>query len=343
MKKLLSALLFVLLFVAFSLLTSPIATADRQLPPNDRAKGLIYNDLEVPQNGECKGAFKVKVKGAKAGDEPQCSHGPDPFPQSIAFAKPSSQTPTPTPVPSGPGTVMCDSDGVSGKRVQVLYVRASTMPSKYGAYLASFQQWAADADAFFNSSAAKTGGSRRVRFVHDAGCKPVVTEVVLTAWGMESFGNMVSELNAQGFNRRDRKYMIFADTSIYCGIGSVVADDSAGTKNKSNAGPHYGRVDVNCWDGAVAAHELMHTLGGVQLSAPNSDGNWHCNDGYDLMCDYSGHNVQILCSGTPGQSPFDCGNNDYFHNNPPANSYLATHWNPASNQFLINPTATTRK
>lgn len=345
MKKL-TVLSFVasVLVLSSVLIIPSIANADRPIPPNDRARGLVYDGLEVPRDGECKGAFKVKVNGAKAGDEPQCTHGPDPFTPLYAFAKPTSPTPAPSPATtSGPGTVMCDGDGVTGKRVQVLYTRASTAPSRYAEYLPMFQQWAAEADSYFNTSAAQTGGSRRIRFVHDASCKPVVTEVVLSTWGTQSFSNMISELNSLGYNSRDRKYLIFMDAAVYCGIGSIVPDDSPSKGNKSNVGPHYARVDVNCWSGVIAAHELMHTFGGVQLSAPHSDGNWHCTDGFDNMCNRGGQVVQTICADTANGYLMDCNHDDYFSTNPPANSYLATRWNTANNQFLIAPSTSTKR
>jgi hypothetical protein len=48
--------------------------------------------------------------------------------------------------------------------------------------------------------------------------------------------------------------------------------------------------------------------------------------------------MQIVC---PGGQPvdntkLDCNHDDYFNTNPAPGSYLATHWNPANNQFLTN-------
>ena len=343
MKKTIIMLSGIALFLIASMIffSASVADARKPLSPSDRATGLVYDGLKFSEDGECNGLFEIDVPGSAQG-EAHCTHGPDPI--TFALARPSGvPTPTPAPASTAVGAILCDGDGVTGKRVQVLYARASTTPSRYSAYLAAFRQWAADADAYFNASAAQTGGSRRIRFVHDASCKPVVTEVVLSAWGTEAFGNMISELRAQGFNRTDRKYMVFMDAGVYCGIADIVNDDSSSKGNKSNTGPHYGRIDSGCWSGTIAAHELMHTLGGVQLSAPHSDGNFHCNDGYDNMCDHSGHTVQITCPDTAGDSLMDCNHDDYFSTNPPANSYLATHWNAANNQFLIAPTTSTKK
>src|SRR5581483_1736441 len=80
-------------------------------------------------------------------------------------------------------------------------------------------------------------------------------------------------------------------------------------------------------------HELGHTLGAVQNSAPHSSGAGHCWDGKDTMCyNDGGPNAGLCtpdfyCSNTCATEAFDCGHDDYFHRNPAAGSYLSTHWN----------------
>lgn len=96
-------------------------------------------------------------------------------------------------------------------------------------------------------------------------------------------------------------------------------------------------IDDNCWNGVMAAHELGHNLGSVQLSAPNSDWNTHCIDGFDNMCDHGGSPAwtYTACPDPIGDHLMDCNHDDYFHTNPAPNSYLATHWNTANNRFLV--------
>lgn len=336
MKKIvLSTLAFVFATLVFFLLSAvaPSAQAQRPLPPNDLARGLVYDGLAVAADGNCRGGFKVLVPSAQ-GLREQCTHGPDAAPAQMRV---SQSVPLPKLASRAASALACDGDGVSGNRVQVLYARASNVASRYATYLAAFQQWVADVDAEFRNSAAQTGGDRRVRFVTDANCNPVITEVELSTTGDDNFSNMLGELWNKGYNRTDRKYMIFVDARVYCGIGTIEYDDSIGATNRNNTGPHYGRIDAGCWSGVIAAHELMHNLGGVQMSAPHSDGNWHCSDGYDNMCDHGGRPIQIVCPDPSGDSLFDCNHDDYYHTNPPAGSYLATHWNAANNQFLITP------
>jgi hypothetical protein len=332
-KKFLALSMFSLVILSSFVFAVREADAHGGPPPaNQPKRGLIYDGLESPSDGSCKGGYKVKTNVSVKG-RAQCSHGPD-----AAFGS-MNVSQSVAPLSSAAAAITCDGDGVSGKRVQVMYAHASDVPDNYATYLASFQQWAADADADFNSSAAETGGTRHIRFVHDANCMPVVLDVTLSPTGDDVFGYTLNELIGQGYNRSDRDYMLFVDSRIYCGISTMEVDDQAGTSNLSNLGAHYGRIDAGCWSGVIAAHELMHNLGGVQYTAPNSDGNTHCNDGYDNMCNHSGHVVAVVCPAPVGYDRFDCNHNDYYSTNPPAGSYLATHWNTANNQFLINPGA----
>lgn len=233
-------------------------------------------------------------------------------------------------------SIACDGDGATQQRVQAMYVFPDGQENRYQAYLPSFQIWLAQADSYFDTSAQQTGGTRHVRFVHDADCVPTVLEVPLSPTGTQSFGQSINELYSLGFSQTDRDYLMFADAHVYCGISTMEYDDLPGPANRSNLAPHFARVDSGCWSGVIAAHEMMHTFGGVQFSAPHSDSNAHCNDGYDNMCDHSGHLITYPCADPAGDNLFDCNHDDYFYaGTPPASNYLATHWNTADSFFLI--------
>ncbi|MER5416212.1 zinc-dependent metalloprotease family protein, partial [Streptomyces virginiae] len=167
-------------------------------------------------------------------------------------------------VAAGPAgqTVQCDGDGSTGNRVQVVYVHAPGK-DRYSEYVASFRKWAADADLIYSTSAKETGGVRHIRYVTAADCTPTVLNIELPTSALAEFSATNNALAGKGLDRRDRKYMIFADTQVYCGIGTFAGDERPGQANQSNFGPSYGRTDSGCWGGHTAAHELGHNLGAV--------------------------------------------------------------------------------
>jgi hypothetical protein len=330
----------------------PAGAVDR--PADDPVRGLVYSGLQrSDRNGACHGNFEVIGRRDRAG-RAVCTHGPDPAPEGVDVrqrheirAPERSATPGATPAPAAgtapsTGAVSCDGDGTSGDRVQLLYVHASNVADRYGSLTGSFQQWAANLDNVFDASAAETGGSRHVRFVHDGSCNAVVTDVTVSATGDDDFDNTFTELQAQGFTRSDRKYLAWVDATKYCGIAQVYYDDRPTPDNASNANPttegELARIDSGCWgqSNPVEAHELMHTLGGVQASAPHATSGNHCWDEYDRMCykDDPAVTLQYLCP-PAHERLFDCNHDDYYSTAPAPASYLATHWNTANNAFLI--------
>jgi len=311
--------------------------------PADSYSGLVRAENGQPYAGE------YQVRGVTVHGRPACTHGPDGLPMFYAASGGSrggggggkktpapSPSPTPTPTSTAPSTPTGARCGTDGARVQAVYVHAADVADRYSGLLASLEQWAANVDSVFATSAAETGGVRHVRFVTDASCTPVVADVTVSSTGDDNLSNTITELQAQGYNRTDRKYLLWVDSAVYCGIGTVENDDSAATTNRNNSGPSYGRVDSGCWGGDTEAHELEHNLGGVQMSAPHSDGGWHCTDEYDRMCyETSGHTMTYPCA-LEHDHVFDCGHDDYFSTAPDPNGYLASHWNSANSVFLTS-------
>jgi hypothetical protein len=87
------------------------------------------------------------------------------------------------------------------------------------------------------------------------------------------------------------------------------------------------------------AHELSHTLGAVQYSAPHTSGGAHCIDEWDVMCysdsPYYPH-MQYLCQDSAQEFRLDCRDDDYFAAQPAAGSYLSRHWNMANSPYLTS-------
>jgi hypothetical protein len=309
-------------------------------PKDDPARGLRFTGLERAVDGPCKGKFEMR---AGAGNGPaRCTHGPDTAPDGIdvrVAREPETSTETALrPAPETAAETVCTGDGSTGKRVQLVYANISGRTDRYETYAASFQTWAASMDAVFERSAAETGGSRRIKFVHDAACTPIVARTTLSTTAANAFGTTVDELVAKGFSRNDRKYMVWVDANVYCGIGEIYSDDRAGQENYNNTYSLISRVDNGCWGvvgQSVEAHELMHNLGGVQDSAPNATAYSHCTDESDRMCyaDGSGQPMVKKCESSH-ENTFDCNHDDYFSTAAPAGSYLATHWNVANSAWL---------
>ena len=103
--------------------------------------------------------------------------------------------------------------------------------------------------------------------------------------GDDSFSASIRELQSLGFDRTDRKYLVWVDVNLYSGMAALRNDDRPTAYNVNKLGPSYTRVDSGCWGLAspIEGHEIMHTVGGVQLST-HSSGGWHCTHESDLMC-----------------------------------------------------------
>jgi hypothetical protein len=165
---------------------------------------------------------------------------------------------------------------------------------------------------------------------------PVIANVAVSASGDDTLANTISELQGMGYNRGDRKYALWVDATVYCGIATMQGDDTAAATNRNNSGPSYGRTDSWCWGGDTEAHELVHNLGGVQSSAPHADGGGHCTDEYDLVCYETGGQTMTYPCPLEHDHVLDCGHDDYFSTAPAVGSYLATHWNTANSAFLTS-------
>ncbi|MDQ4089304.1 MAG: hypothetical protein M3163_03220 [Actinomycetota bacterium] len=331
--------------------TTPGATAAQATPPNDRARGLVWDGL-APGRAEnrCLGGFEIR---GRANEVLGCTHGPDPAPVDVDVREPVSTATLagtaaalPAPAP-GPGTngngIACSGDGTTGYRVEAIYATAggtdryaSVAPLIQTSY-APYVEWQ------FRMSAAETGGEAHVPYVTApdgaGGCTLVVRKEVLSSTADDNFSNTITELKARGYNRADRRYMVWMDANVMCGIGQIYRDSQPGQTNANNGSyTAFGRVDAGCW-GYGEAHELMHNIGGVQPDAPHATPNFHCWDESDQMCyddDGSGSVVmQSVCAGRDGRL-FDCNHDDYFlAGTPPAGSWLSTHWNTYNSRFLL--------
>lgn len=289
-------LVFVVALAAAGFYSGP---ADGQAQRDER-RGLVLDGLQRRPGGPCGEALEVVTRPASA--RSRCTHGPDPAPAGVdvrlrrTFPDPDPDSANAPGRPAASSGLACVGNGTDGYRVQLLYARLSGTTNRLASLYSNFVEWAGRADMVFNTSASKTGGVRHLRVVADGSCNAVITAVEVPVAALNDFGAFTRELTAQGFTRSDRKYLVWADANVYCGIAELYVDDSPGatpgliSSNASNGNSlvagAIARVDNGCWGLAdsVEAHELVHTMGGVQASAPNATRGGHCTDDADRLC-----------------------------------------------------------
>jgi len=279
-----------------------------------------------------------------------CTHGPDPAPVGYRIDDPVDPLPPQMAVQSDPIPAWCIGDGTSGKRIHIMYVRGQSTASAYADYLASFRTWGDEIDQLYSANAAATGEDRHLRYVHDGNCVLDIPEVVIPDAAMGNFLSFVNAVATELGNMGipigpDRQILTYADATDLCGIGTWHGDERKNPdRNEYNQGNGLARIDRGCWGSPVAAHELGHTLGAVNLGAPHSTGYGHCYEEYDLMCYIDGPNSPSLVYNCPDAADeynvFDCNYDDYYNTNPTPNSYLDNYWNIADSDFLIAATLT---
>ena len=304
---------------------------------DDPERGQVYRGLK--RSARCPGGFEAEGTGGA------CTAGPDPAPRGVdATDLPSVQELEAAELASGTpstaaeaGSVPCYGDGVSGKRVQVIYAVAADKTDRFASVVDLIRGYAYTVDRTYYSSAQRDGGIRHIRFVTTPDCTVDVKRVVLSPTGDDSIANTRTELRNVGFTSTDRKYLTFVDAAVYCGISYTSGDSRPDASNPANWTSVVSRIDAGCWPStnSVPAHELAHALGAVQPDAPNANGAWHCTDEYDRLCynDGSGQAVQYVCPSSQ-EAVLDCNGDDYFNVAPKPDSWLATHWNLANSMFL---------
>jgi hypothetical protein len=160
--------------------------------------------------------------------------------------------------------------------------------------------------------------------------------------------------------RGGKKFLVYADGLNPVERGALTAagetddlpqDDRRTPHNAANRGGQLAVVfgpdgglpaqRLEGFETRLFLHELLHTLGAVQESAPHATAGGHCFDGADVMCyrDLTARSALYTdraCRTRGGAlaEPLDCGGDDYFNPEPAAGSYLASHWNVYDSYWL---------
>ena len=257
--------------------------------------------------------------------------------------------------------------GPEVRRVKVIFARPQGTALRFRQYAPMIQSDVQFINHFFLT---ETGGERIVRFDVGTSCGPRYVDIQIVnlprtraeylAGDDQDRWSMLSEdlLDRLGSSRSN--YLVYAD-DLYregwaSGMASFYDDDSPGLENDSNTigrgravllgsgGENF--LGSEGWDETrrrILLHELLHTLGAVQPSAPRStDPQPHCWDEEDVMCYEDSPLIRLAfhCTNpTFSVGALDCNRNDYFDLAPVAGSYLASHWNVASSAYLYKPGA----
>jgi hypothetical protein len=280
-----------------------------------------------------------EVFAPRSGRSLGLTHGPDRNQKEPKVAAaPSSGSTTPV----GQRPVVCA--GPSDYHVELVYARAFDDADQYAARAEALRVTVERVNYWLNVAAQATGGGSADYKLRCTNGIVTVSNVVLpTAKSNDSFGSILEDLTAVGYTSARTKYLVLYDDSIPCGCGGIAqtpGDDRLASDNAALRGPVYA-VTLSP-STLVMMHELSHTMGVVQNSAPHSTGGAHCYDGADVMCYNDGAPKGNLyttsrCSGFV----FDCNKDDYFNTKPSSSNYLATHWNLGSrlNRYFRFPPA----
>lgn len=224
---------------------------------------------------------------------------------------------------------------------QVVYARSADAPDRYARMVEPIRRITRAANGLVDAAAQRVGLSARYR-VRCVGNKISVANVVVPVRNKGDVGldftSVITELYLLGYSDPRVKYWIWLDDfrpyKNVLGIASVEHDDAGIAENPNNFGPSYAMI-FGLPPSEVAAiafaHEIGHTMGAVQYSAPHSTGAGHCNDGADVMCyNDGGPSARYRPNVCRSYPQFDCRGDDYFNVRPTRGSYLATHWNIGS-------------
>ena len=243
--------------------------------------------------------------------------------------------------------------------VKVVYAYASDRADRSATWTPALQGNAATIGRFL---AEQSAGGRAVGFDMGTSCGPQYLDVTVVPLpqprsaylGDTGFDTLRDDvLAALGPATGPRDLLIMADqlttTSTY-GLGEVLrGQDQPGAKNLHNKGGLAAAIysvpgsspGASGWQPTMMLHEITHTLGAVQPSAPHSTPSGHCWDGNDVMCYADGSSgsqpyTTSMCPAIPGTitDVYDCGHDDYYDPAAAPGSYLDTHWNVYRSVFM---------
>jgi hypothetical protein len=254
-----------------------------------------------------------------------------------------------------------DAPGPAGgaPHIKVIYAYASDVGDRFDLYASAIQRYTKAAAAKVALTSDKT-----LRLDRGSTCGSAFLDIRTVALGHPvaayATRSVLDDIQDRLPDRPGVDYLVFVDFSLpvlTAAAGSWAQDDSPWATNVANVAPHsryaylegggvdfFGTEQLASQYADQVLHEVMHTLGAVQPSAPHFSGGAHCYEIYDVMCytpkdgtaDVFVRNCEIISALPNPGKPLDCGEDDYFNPTPARGSYLATHWNVYDSGFLCS-------
>ena len=252
-----------------------------------------------------------------------------------------------------------DAPGAAGDapHIKVVYAYASDVGDRFGLYGSAIQRYTKAAAAKVALTSDKT-----LRLDRGSSCGSAFLDIQTVALGHPiayyATHSVLADIQSRLPDRPGVDYLVFVDFALpvlSAAAGTWAADDSPWATNVANVGAHsrfaylegggadfFGSEQLASQYADQVLHEVMHTLGAVQPSAPHFSGGAHCYELYDVMCytpkdgtvDEYLRNCDLIGEAPNPGKPLDCGADDYFNPSPPPGSYLAAHWNAYDSGFL---------
>jgi hypothetical protein len=279
----------------------------------------------------------------------------------------------------GPTDDTVDAVDSSSPVIKVVYAYPSDQGDRFAAYKSMIQEQIKTISGLVYAT---SGQRKSLRFDLGTSCGPAYVDIqaiqlrhtldfyrgYAVQGTLSRYDEIVNDVNgAMGSPSQRRNVLVYADylgapnldgTSFNAaGQAMLIASplgvsDQPGPHNPTNAGNlfavaygvggFYFESNSQPFGDEVALHEITHTLGAVQDSAPHSSQASHCYDESDVLCyadggSYfeSGGSLVQSCSDSTHRV-YDCNLDDYFNPSPAPGSYLATHWNLYDSVFLCD-------
>jgi hypothetical protein len=235
--------------------------------------------------------------------------------------------------PIHPHAVNCTTDR-KVPHIELFYASASDVTGRFTALRSEIISMMEAANGLLYDEARRYGRSISLRVLCSAG-HPSITQVKLrTKKAATNFVSLVTDMWDFGYNQPQTKYWVWADQTMgaLAGIGTGYPDDKLKALNPNMITPGYSAIwghRLTQGGHVTMLHEGSHNFGGVPMSAPHTTGNFHCTDGFDIMCypdggPYASRYSTTACS---TRVAYDCRGDDYFNPVPKSGSHLSKTWN----------------